>query len=102
METAEAPAPFSFSSPEGYALCRSILKPLLPYDPHDHQLEGICKALDGVDVLALSSHWFWENRVSLYVFISCSRTCQQYFSLSQSKKVPKKPCCFSGLPHQLH
>jgi replicative superfamily II helicase len=47
------PAPFIFSSTEGYALCHSILRPVLPYDPHDYELEGVCKALDGVNILAI-------------------------------------------------
>jgi hypothetical protein len=50
MEAAKATKAYVFNSSEGYALCRDIL---LPYDPHDYQLEGICKALDGVDVLAV-------------------------------------------------
>ncbi|KAI0685041.1 P-loop containing nucleoside triphosphate hydrolase protein, partial [Cerioporus squamosus] len=45
---------FIFSSPEGFALCRSIITARLGYDPHDYQLEGICKSLDGVDLLAIT------------------------------------------------
>ena len=44
---------FVFSSTEGHALCRRILKELLPYDPHDVQIEGICKVLDNVDLFAV-------------------------------------------------
>lgn len=44
---------YTFSSPEGYSLARKILRPLLPYDPHDVQLEGICKSVDGGDIMAL-------------------------------------------------
>ncbi len=43
----------SFSSSAGLAYIRSVLQPLLPYDPHDYQLEGVCKLLDGVDLIAL-------------------------------------------------
>jgi len=42
-----------FYSDEGRALCRSILKETIKEDPHDHQLEVVTKALDGVDVLAI-------------------------------------------------
>jgi hypothetical protein len=38
----EAAKPFVFSSPEGYALCRRILKEYLSYESHDVQIEGIC------------------------------------------------------------
>src|ERR1700691_5231044 len=47
------PPPFVFSSPEGFSLCRRILKESLPYDPHDFQIEGICKAFDRVDLNAI-------------------------------------------------
>jgi superfamily II DNA helicase RecQ len=43
----------SLSSPAGQALAREILRPILGFDPHDYQLEGTCKILDGVDLLAV-------------------------------------------------
>lgn len=42
-----------FSSPKGLDFVRNTLRPFLPYDPHDYQLEGVCKSLDGVDVFAI-------------------------------------------------
>src|ERR1700683_754153 len=44
---------FEFSTFKGHQLTRSVLQPLLPYGPHDDQLEGICKMADGVDLVAL-------------------------------------------------
>ena len=41
------------STPEGLLLARQLLRPQLPHDIHDHILEGICKALDGIHVLAI-------------------------------------------------
>jgi hypothetical protein len=41
---------FIFSSFEGHILCRNIH---LAYHPHDVQIEGICKLLDGVDTFAI-------------------------------------------------
>jgi len=41
------------SCPDGLKLVRQLLRPILPYDCHDHQLEGVCKAVDGVDLLAV-------------------------------------------------
>ncbi|KAK7688667.1 hypothetical protein QCA50_008205 [Cerrena zonata] len=45
---------FLFSSPDGHSLVRQILKPKLPYELHDFQVEGICKSLDGVSLLAVT------------------------------------------------
>ncbi len=42
----------SFTSPEGHQIVRGIIRKAL-YDPHDYQLEGVCKALDGVDLLSV-------------------------------------------------
>lgn len=46
----------SFSSPKGHALARTILKDcyLISYVPHEGQIHGVCKALDGVDILAIT------------------------------------------------
>lgn len=45
---------FKFSSPEGLTLVRKILQEALPFDPHDYQLEGVCKVLDGIDLIAVT------------------------------------------------
>ncbi|KAI0730874.1 P-loop containing nucleoside triphosphate hydrolase protein [Earliella scabrosa] len=47
------PTSFVWSSPQGRQLARQILQNTLPYDPHDYQLEGVCKVLDGSDLLAM-------------------------------------------------
>lgn len=49
----KAPTHFVFSTPEGFTLCRHILKSYLPYSPHDFQIEGLCKVLDCIDLLAI-------------------------------------------------
>ncbi|KAG6805374.1 hypothetical protein H0H92_015663, partial [Tricholoma furcatifolium] len=41
-----------YDTTEGFALARKILSPLLPFDAHDYQLQGICAVMDGRDVLA--------------------------------------------------
>ncbi|KAI0713538.1 P-loop containing nucleoside triphosphate hydrolase protein, partial [Earliella scabrosa] len=46
-------AGFLFSSVEGYALVRGLLARHLSYTPHDYQLEGVCKVLDGSDLVAV-------------------------------------------------
>ncbi|KAJ6503102.1 P-loop containing nucleoside triphosphate hydrolase protein [Mycena vulgaris] len=49
------PSVFKWSTPEGFALSRRILRAsALPYDPHDHQIEGICCSLDGTHLLAIT------------------------------------------------
>lgn len=45
----------SFRSSEGQQLVRGLAVAKLPsyYDPYDHQIEGICASLDGLDLVAL-------------------------------------------------
>ena len=45
---------YQFSTTEGLRLVRKILRQLLPYDPHNDQLEGICKMIDGINLMALT------------------------------------------------
>ena len=46
---------FTFSSPEGFTLVRKILLSALPtFEPHTYQMDGICKVLDKVDLVAVT------------------------------------------------
>lgn len=51
--SSSAGARFLFSSPAGFRLVREILSKHIPYQPHDWQLEGVCKLLDGRDLVAI-------------------------------------------------
>ncbi|KAJ6529414.1 P-loop containing nucleoside triphosphate hydrolase protein [Mycena vulgaris] len=46
---------FSFYSPEGFSIVRKILLTALPtFEPHSYQLDGICKVLDKIDLVAVT------------------------------------------------
>ncbi|KAI1781900.1 P-loop containing nucleoside triphosphate hydrolase protein, partial [Ganoderma leucocontextum] len=51
--SSSAGARFLFSSPTGFRLVRETLAKHITYEPHDWQLEGVCKMLDGRDLVAL-------------------------------------------------
>ncbi|TCD64684.1 hypothetical protein EIP91_003798 [Steccherinum ochraceum] len=51
-ETDSPSAGLQYSSQRGKELVREIIHKSL-YDPHDYQLEGVCKSLDGCDLLSL-------------------------------------------------
>jgi hypothetical protein len=44
---------FVFHSDSGFYLVRQMLQLLLPYESHDYQIEGVTKALEGIDLLAV-------------------------------------------------
>lgn len=43
-----------YNTPEGHVVVRKILAECLPpsFEPHNYQIDGICPAMDGEDVLA--------------------------------------------------
>ncbi|KAJ7613611.1 P-loop containing nucleoside triphosphate hydrolase protein [Mycena polygramma] len=46
---------FTFHSPAGFSLVRQILLAALPtFEPHDYQLDGVCKILDKIDLVAVT------------------------------------------------
>ena len=47
-------AGIGLSNPEGLQLARELIRPQLPHDLHDYVLEGVCKAVDGIHVLAVA------------------------------------------------
>ncbi|OJT13789.1 hypothetical protein TRAPUB_9636 [Trametes pubescens] len=46
-------SPFVFCSSEGRELVKNTIRTRLPYVPHDYQLNGVCKLLDGIDLVAV-------------------------------------------------
>ncbi|KAJ7785594.1 P-loop containing nucleoside triphosphate hydrolase protein [Mycena olivaceomarginata] len=48
-------ATFTFHSPDGFALVRQILLDALPtFEPHTYQMDGVCKVLDRIDLVAVT------------------------------------------------
>ncbi|KAJ7674126.1 hypothetical protein B0H17DRAFT_1140777 [Mycena rosella] len=83
---------FLWSSPEGYALVRRILEPTpVPYIPHDHQLEGICKSLDGVNLFAITPTGSGKSSYYIiYIIVVLAVVADP--SLCPSAKFPANPC----------
>jgi hypothetical protein len=46
---------FKFDSKPGFDLARKIFLGILPhFEPHHYQIDGICKVLDGIDLVAVT------------------------------------------------
>ncbi|KAI0028053.1 P-loop containing nucleoside triphosphate hydrolase protein [Vararia minispora EC-137] len=88
-----------FSSPSGRKLVSEILKPVLPFVPHDDQLTCVCKLLDGVDVLAVLPTNAGKTGI-FYMFIlsiiSLHKDPSRYSTLSE--KFPSNPVLVVVLP----
>ncbi|KAJ7301700.1 P-loop containing nucleoside triphosphate hydrolase protein [Mycena albidolilacea] len=59
---------FKFYSAPGFKLAREILLEVLPhFDPHHYQIDGICKVLDGIDLVAVTQT---GSGKTAYLFLS--------------------------------
>lgn len=100
MNALKAPSgaekPFIFNSTEGHALCRRILKELLPYDPHDVQIEGICKVTDNIDLFAVLATG--SGRINVHA--SCTSNPERPIPVSHCK-IPRKPVPHGYLSHKV-
>ena len=93
----EAPIPFVFSSDDGKTLCRQILKEPLPYDPHDIQIEDICKVLDNIDLFAVLATGSGKTSfLSMYMLVVLA--IQKDPSLCPTAKFPENPCLLAICP----
>jgi hypothetical protein len=77
---------YQFSTPDGLHLARKVLRPLLPYDPHDDQLEGICKMIDGINLMALTRTGSGKTGYfTMYMLFLLALSNDQLVSLMASK-----------------
>jgi superfamily II DNA/RNA helicase len=86
------PDAFKWNLPEGHALCHDILKETaLPYEPHDHQVEGACQSLDGVNLLAITPTGSGKTAYYIIYMLVILAILQDpdWFPAS---KFPKNPC----------
>ncbi|KAJ7845242.1 P-loop containing nucleoside triphosphate hydrolase protein [Mycena olivaceomarginata] len=83
---------FRWRSPEGHALSRHILaESPLQYDPHDHQIDGICVSLDGVDLLAITPTG--SGKTGFYtMYMLVIMAVLKDPNLCPSAKFPTDPC----------
>jgi hypothetical protein len=78
----QAPAHSIFSSDDGYALCQHILKDLLPYEPHDVQIEDVCKVLDHIDLFSILPTGSGKTSFLFHVHACCISYPKRPISLS--------------------
>jgi hypothetical protein len=82
---------FKFYSAPGFKLAREILLEVLPhFDPHHYQIDGICKVLDGIDLVAVTSTGSGKTAylfLSILVMIAISKSP----ALCPAVKFPKDP-----------
>ena len=83
---------YQFSTTEGLRLARKVLRQLLPYDPHDDQLEGICKMIDGINLMALTRTGSGKTGYFImYMLLLLALSKDPSIVAPAKKSVPKNP-----------
>ncbi|KAK6972304.1 ATP-dependent DNA helicase Q1 [Favolaschia claudopus] len=89
---------FKFYSESGLGLVRNILLGVLPnFQPHHYQMDGICKVLDGVDLVAVTPTGSGKTAylfLTILVMMAISKTP----SLCPHIKFPKDPAIIVVCP----
>ncbi|KAJ7118582.1 P-loop containing nucleoside triphosphate hydrolase protein [Mycena crocata] len=82
---------FTFHSPAGFQLVRDILLIALPtFDPHSYQMDGICKDLDRVDLVAVTPTGSGKTGfLFLTIIVMCAIAAKP--SLCPAVTFPKNP-----------
>ncbi|KAJ7573715.1 P-loop containing nucleoside triphosphate hydrolase protein [Mycena floridula] len=86
-----------FLSAAGSALCHRILLPLLPFTPHDDQIEGICAALDGIDTFAILPTSAGKTGL-FFMYILVARAISRDLLLCSWKAFPRNPVLIAVCP----
>ncbi|KAJ7574897.1 hypothetical protein C8J56DRAFT_871901 [Mycena floridula] len=86
-----------FLSHTGIALCHTILRPLLPFTPHDYQIQGVCAALDGLDVFAILPTSAGKTGL-FYMFILVARAISVNPDICPWKSFPENPVLIAICP----
>ncbi|KAJ6503469.1 P-loop containing nucleoside triphosphate hydrolase protein [Mycena vitilis] len=89
---------FKFHSQPGFDLVRKILLGLLPtFEPHHYQMDGICKVLDKVDLIAVTPTGSGKTAY-LFLTILVMMAIAKTPSLCPAVKFPKDPAIIVVCP----
>ncbi|OJT06326.1 ATP-dependent DNA helicase RecQ [Trametes pubescens] len=92
-----SPPPFRFATTEGAQLCRQIVEQKLHYDPHDYVVEGVCRVLDGRDLLAVTPTGSGKTSF-LIVYLAVMNAILEDSQLCPSARFPKNPAMIVVIP----
>ncbi|KAI0368162.1 P-loop containing nucleoside triphosphate hydrolase protein [Pilatotrama ljubarskyi] len=100
MSAAAPPsARYVFSSPAGFELVRKTVQPVVGYSPHDYQLEGVCKVLDGRDLVAvLPTGAGKTGYYTFYMLMLLEMSKNPGLCFPASIAVPADPCMVTVYP----
>ena len=92
--------PFLFSSQEGFAIVREVIAGSpLGYTPHDYQIEGVCKVLDGANLIAvLPTSGGKTGYYTMYMLVLLVLSQNSQYQDRARCSVPADPCMVMVYP----
>lgn len=89
-----------YSTPAGQVLVRNILAKCepKPIEPHDYQCEGICKALDGLDVIATMATGAGKTGLFSFLMLVVRAISREPSIALGGRTFPKNPCMLVVCP----
>jgi superfamily II DNA/RNA helicase len=86
-------SPTSYSTPAEWALIKKILSECdPPIELHDYQTEGICKALDGIDVISTMATGTGKTGLFSFLMLVVRAISQDPTLVLGTARFPKNPC----------
>ena len=83
---------YQFSSLKGLHFARKVLQPFLLYDSHDDQLEGSCKMINGINLMALMHTSSGKtDYFTMYMLLLLALSKDPSIVAPAKKYVPKNP-----------
>jgi len=83
-----------YTTPSGRALVHQILSQCKPVaiEPHDYQCEGICRALDGDDIIATMPTGAGKTGLLSFLMLVIRAISRDSSLALQNRTFPKDPC----------
>jgi ATP-dependent helicase YprA (DUF1998 family) len=93
MTSEEVPLSTAYDTPTGRALVHNILNNHNPpIEPHNYQLEGICKVLDGANVLATMATGSGKRGFYSFLMIVVLALSEKKSLQLGDEAIPANPC----------
>ena len=80
-----------FDSPEGRKFIKDTLRPLLPYEPHDDQLAGVAKSLDGHHLIATARTGYGKTTFLVMYILMLRALAADPWLCSPPRQIAKDP-----------
>jgi len=87
-----------YSTPAGFGHVRNILQTCQPFEPHNWQVEGVCSALDGIDLLVTTATGTGKTGVIIMLMLAMRSIASDPNLALEGRTFPKDPAMIVVCP----